>query len=149
MQAFRNAFLAFAASSAMFMGGASAHEVTMPAEERVKPYTGQLPQCADPQVLDTIRDRFEQRETGYWNSSLIIDRIERIGATAYRPWGRDFIPRRFCHARAVLSNGKRHALRYSIIEDGGIIGYTWGVQWCVIGLDRNMHFAPECRAAKP
>jgi hypothetical protein len=126
-----------------------AHEVTMPAEERIVPYDGHLPPCHDPAVLKTIQTRFEQREEGYWDSSLTITGIDRIKRVANRPWGRDFIPRRFCRARALLSNGKRHTVSYSIIEDGGMIGWSWGVQWCVNGLDRNMHFAPGCRAAQP
>ncbi len=128
---------------------ATAHEVTMRAEERIKPYTGSVPDCGDPEVLRTIQARFRQNESGYWNSELAIDQIDRVGASAFRPWGADFIPRRFCHARAWLNNGKRHNLQYSIIEDGGVIGFTWGVQWCVVGLDRNMHYAPQCRAARP
>jgi hypothetical protein len=128
---------------------AMAHDVTMRAEERVKPYSGLLPDCADASVLKTIQARFKQREAGYWESDLVIDAIDRVQTTATRPWGADFIPRRFCHARAHLSNGKRHALQYSLVEDGGMIGFTWGVQWCVVGLDRNLHFAPECRAARP
>jgi hypothetical protein len=134
---------------ALFSAPLAAHDVTLPAEERTRPYSGDLPACDHPEVLSTIRSRFQQRESGYWNSSLTIDAIDRVGVTATRPWGRDFIPRRFCHARAALSNGDRHSLIYSIMEDGGIISFSWGVQWCVVGLDRNMHFAPECRAARP
>jgi hypothetical protein len=128
---------------------APAHDVTLPAENWVKSYSGEVPACSDPEVLRTIQYRFIQRETGFWNSDLRIDHIDRVGQVALRPWGADFIPRRFCQARAFLNNDRRHTLTYSIIEDGSIMGITWGVQWCVVGLDRNMHFAPECRAARP
>lgn len=131
------------------VGLAAAHEVTMRAEERAVPYRNFLPDCSDPQVLKTIQHRFERREKGYWDSDLVIEAIDRVGVTATRPWGADYIPRRFCHARAHLSNGRHHALQYSVIEDGGMIGLGWGVQWCVVGLDRNLHFAPQCRAARP
>jgi hypothetical protein len=30
-----------------------------------------------------------------------------------------------------------------------MIGASWGVQWCVIGIDRNWAYNPECRAAAP
>jgi hypothetical protein len=141
---------AFGLLSLLALSTASpAHDVTLPAEEWVKSYDGDTPSCDDPEVLRTIQYRFIQRETGYWKSDLRINQIDRIGQVASRPWGADFIPRRFCHARATLNNDRRHTLTYSIIEDGSIMGITWGVQWCVVGLDRNMHFAPECRAARP
>jgi hypothetical protein len=127
----------------------AAHDVTLPAEERIKPYTGELPPCENGNVIATIRERFIQRERGYWESTLAIDAVEHVHETAFRPWGAEFIPRRFCHARAHLNNGKVHRLDYSIIEGGNTLGYSWGVQWCVVGLDRNFHFAPQCRAARP
>ena len=36
-----------------------------------------------------------------------------------------------------------------IAEDMGMIGMDWGVNFCVIGLDRNWSYEPHCRAAKP
>jgi hypothetical protein len=130
-------------------GMANAHEVTMRAEERIVPYDGIIPACDSSEVLKTIEERFSKRERSYWDSTLSITGIDRIDTIGYRPWGADFIPRRFCTARAELNNGKHHTLTYSIVEDGAIIGYTWDVQWCVTGLDRNMYFAPQCRAARP
>jgi hypothetical protein len=26
---------------------------------------------------------------------------------------------------------------------------TWGVEWCVVGLDRNMAYNPNCQMARP
>ena len=37
----------------------------------------------------------------------------------------------------------------SIGEDTGMIGMDWGVNFCVVGLDRNWAYNPGCRAAKP
>jgi hypothetical protein len=30
-----------------------------------------------------------------------------------------------------------------------MIGATWGVTWCVVGLDRNWAYNPDCRMAMP
>ena len=49
------------------------------------------------------------------------DSIER---TAWRPWGLDFIPRRFCTAVATTSDGVRRRVDYSVRESLGIIGAT-------------------------
>jgi len=42
-----------------------------------------------------------------------------------------------------------HRIDYSVREDLGIIGATWGVEFCVHGLDRNWAYAPACRMARP
>jgi len=66
-----------------------------------------------------------------------------------QPWAAQSIPRRFCSGTAVINDGARHPLWYSIAEDTGMIGMSWGVNFCVDGLDRNDAYSPACRAAKP
>jgi hypothetical protein len=59
------------------------------------------------------------------------------------------IPRRFCTGRALVSDGKWRVVRYSIVEDGGMISASWGVDWCVVGVDRNWAYNPACQEAAP
>jgi len=40
------------------------------------------------------------------------------------------------------------SIYYSIAEDTGMIGASWGVNFCVVGLDRNMAYSPGCRMAR-
>ena len=49
----------------------------------------------------------------------------------------------------MVSDGKRRQINYSIIEDGGLLGVGYGVEWCVVGLDRNWAYNPRCRWARP
>jgi hypothetical protein len=49
----------------------------------------------------------------------------------------------------MLTDGKMRKVHFSIVEDGGFAGYGQGVEWCVVGLDRNWAYNPACRAAKP
>ena len=35
------------------------------------------------------------------------------------------------------------------VEDTGMIGASFGVQWCVVGYDRNWAYNPACRMARP
>ena len=72
-----------------------------------------------------------------------------IHETAFRPWQSDNIPRRYCSADVMLSDGKMRQVHYSLIEDGGFAGFGQGVEWCVTGLDRNWAYNPSCKAAKP
>ncbi len=112
-------------------------------------YDAVLPACDDGWALSTIQSRFGQKEGTYWNSSLQIVNFDRIREVAFRPWADATIPRRWCSGRALISDGHWRTLRYSIIEDGGMIGAHWGVEWCVVGLDRNWAYNPACKMASP
>jgi hypothetical protein len=110
-------------------------------------YDGALPPCEA--GLQTIASRFGQKEGRYWNSDLTIQGFERVREVAYRPWAPNTIPRRFCTATALVSDGLKHPVHYSIGETTGMIGASWGVEWCVVGLDRNMAYSPACKMARP
>jgi hypothetical protein len=112
-------------------------------------YDAKLPPCDDPSALHTIQKRFSTKESRFWNSELTIVNFEKIRETAYMPWAEGSIPRRFCSGRALISDGIWRTVHYSIVEDGGMIGWTWGVQWCVVGIDRNWAYNPQCKMARP
>jgi hypothetical protein len=110
-------------------------------------YDGVLPPCEA--ALNTIASRFAQKEGRFWNSDLQIVGFGRVREIAFRPWAPETIPRRFCTALAKVSDGRQHTVNYSIGEDAGMIGMTWGVEWCVVGLDRNWAYNPACKMARP
>ena len=110
-------------------------------------YDGRVANCES--ALATITNQFGEKESTFWNSGLQITAYGQVHETAFRPWQSDNIPRRYCSAEAMLSDGKVRAVHYSIIEDGGFAGYDQGVEWCVVGLDRNWAYNPACRAARP
>jgi hypothetical protein len=112
-------------------------------------YEGVMPPCDYPDALIKISSRFNNRENSFWNTNLKIIAFERIRETAYRPWAANTIPRRFCSGLVEISDGSKRAIHYSIAEDTGIIGSTWGVEWCVVGLDRNWAYNPTCQMARP
>ncbi|KPF90566.1 hypothetical protein IP86_25745 [Rhodopseudomonas sp. AAP120] len=110
-------------------------------------YDGNLPSCEA--GLPAITHQFAEKEGTYWNSALRITAYSGIHEVAFRPWQSDNIPRRYCSGDAILNDGKAHRLHYSIIEDGGLAGFSDGVEFCIVGLDRNWAFNPACKAAKP
>ena len=112
-------------------------------------YHAQLPACDTAFAIFKIQSRFATKERRFWNSDLHIVNIEDIREVAFRPWAEGTIPRRFCSGRALISDGQRRQVRYSIIEDSGVMGVSWGVQWCVVGIDRNWAYNPNCNAAGP
>ena len=112
-------------------------------------YSADVPLCEESGPLSTIRSRFGTKEHRFWNSELTIVDFANVREIAFRPWAPGAIPRRFCRADALISDGVKRPVYYSIIEDGGLIGATYGVDWCVVGLDRNWSFNPACKMAKP
>ncbi len=141
----------FVCLAALFVFAASAHAagIIVPAEERYSPYSGVLPACDDPGVLSTISDRFAQKEGEFWNSSIRLASFDRIHEIGYRANGVSYIPRRYCIARSVDADGKFRPVIFDIGEDLGMIGWGWGVEWCVVGLDRNLAYAPGCSVLRP
>lgn len=128
----------------------AAHAVEIvPSEKRVIPYAANLPACGDPKVLAFITSRFAEREAKFWGSDLTLVQYSHIRPLAWRPWGLDTIPRRYCYAKAMTSRGTYHRVDYSVREDLGFLGVGWGVEWCVLGLDRNLAYSPSCRMARP
>ena len=112
-------------------------------------YDSNVPLCDEHGPLDKIVARFATKEGRFWNSALTIVGFEKIREVAWEPWSSGTIPRRYCTASVLVSDGKRHQINYSIIEDGGMISASWGVEWCVVGLDRDWTHNPNCRAARP
>lgn len=110
-------------------------------------YDGDLPPCEA--ALGEITSRFESSQAQYWNNNAQILGYERVRQVAYSPWARGTVPRRFCTAVADVSTGRKHVVNYFITEDGGMIGATWGVTYCVVGFDRNMAYSPACKMARP
>lgn len=141
--------MALILTSAGLAGCASGPPTPLIAENRVYGYAAVIPACDAPAVLSTIRSRFAAKESEYWKSPLTLERIEHVRQIAFRPWSKSFIPRRYCTASTTTSDHKRRRIDYSIGEDLGIIGATWGVTWCVTGTDRNLAFAPDCKMARP
>jgi len=110
-------------------------------------YDGRVADCE--KALGTIASQFQEKESTFWNSALKITAYGRIHETAFRPWQSDNIPRRFCSADVMISDGKLRTLHYSIIEDGGFAAFGQGVEWCVTGRDRDWAYNPSCKAARP
>jgi len=100
-------------------------------------------------ALRKVASNFAWKERRFWNSDLQITGFTDVREIAYRPWQSNTIPRRYCTATAMISDGKPRTINYSIIEDGGFASIGTGVEFCVVGLDRNWAYNPTCRMARP
>jgi hypothetical protein len=110
-------------------------------------YDSQVAPCEA--LLDRVAARFAEKERKFWNSTLEITGFAKVREIAFRPWESGNIPRRFCTAQASVSDGKVRTVNFSVIEDGGFASIGPGVEFCVVGLDRNWAFNPACRMARP
>jgi len=115
-------------------------------------YDNQVPPCQA--GLDEIASGFADKESHFWNSPLQIVDFRGVRQIAHNAWVRGTIPRRYCRAVAYISAGagapvRRHMVYYWIGEDTGFIGASWGVRWCVVGVDRNWAYNPACKMARP
>jgi hypothetical protein len=110
-------------------------------------YDSNVPPCDA--KLDEIAANFVEKEGKFWNSKLYITGFTDVREIAFRPWESGNIPRRFCTAQVAISDGKVRTMNFSIIEDGGFASIGAGVEFCVVGLDRNWAFNPACRMARP
>ena len=110
-------------------------------------YSGALPPCEA--ALGTISIQFAEKERRFWNSDLLILSYANVHEIGFSPWAPGTIPRRFCSAEADVSDGRRHRVNYWIGEDTSFDGIGAGVEWCVVGLDRNWAYNPACKMARP
>jgi hypothetical protein len=110
-------------------------------------YESNVPPCGA--HLDDIAANFVEKEAKFWNSKLYITGFTNVREIAFRPWQSGNIPRRFCTAQVAISDGTVRTLNYSIIEDGGFASIGSGVEFCIVGLDRNWAYNPACRMARP
>jgi hypothetical protein len=140
------------AAAATMLSFASARAATVLEKNFWMPgpdYSRDLPSCDFHAALDRIIGDFRSTEFRFWNSQLRIVGFENIHEIATMTWAAQSIPRRFCGGTAVTNDNAKHQIYYSIAEDTGMIGIDWGVNFCVVGLDRDAPYGPACRAAQP
>jgi hypothetical protein len=141
--------LAIFVASADYIPQAAARPI-VPSERRYEPFdTSDMPNCTDPAPLSQIQSRFHERESEFWRTGLEITEFEEVKEIGFRSNGLDYIPRRYCQGHVIMSDAKVRSISYSISKDLGGIGDTFGVEWCVVGLDRNDADAPNCKMARP
>lgn len=128
--------------------GASARPLT-PSEWRYEPFDSDMPACADPGPLGEIRTAFAAREREFWRTGLDIAVFDEVREIGLRTNGLDYIPRRYCLARVTMNDGKAREVSFSIVKSMGVLGFGYGVDWCVSGLDRFDARAPNCKMAQP
>jgi hypothetical protein len=130
-------------------GPAELNLYDVPAEARWRPFIADMPTCDNSWVLSSISGRFAQTQREFWDPQLSIAGFDRVREIGFRSNGLAYMPRRFCIARAAMSDSKERTVIYNVGSNFGIIGNNWGVEWCVVGLDPNFAYAPACSILRP
>ena len=120
-----------------------------PAEKRFSPYVGNVYKCDEPAILARMQGVWRTTQNAYWKEDLQMLSLDRIRELSLRGNGTEYIPRRYCIARGHFSDDSVHTVIYDIEEGMGIIGVGDGVEYCVVGLDRQFAFAPACSTLRP
>jgi len=114
---------------------------------RKAPWNG--PMCDNPSVLRRVSSHFNQAEAEYWHTGDRLAQITRAREIAFKDWQPTMIARRYCAGSAYLSDGRQYDLVYWIRSEQGFAGVGWGVQFCLVGRDREYAYAPVCRMLRP
>jgi hypothetical protein len=140
---------AFAAGVASIAtGSAKADNFTFYSNaHRKAPWNG--PACDEPKVLKRITERFDQAEQSYWHTGIQMGAITMARETAFRDWDPTIIARRYCTGTVYLTDGKQYPLVYWLRSEQGFSGVSWGVQFCLVGRDRDFAYAPACKMLRP
>jgi len=121
-----------------------------PAERRFSPYVGDMDKCDDPHILTRIQGVWKTNEDGIWNTPQYeITGFDRVREISERGNGTEYIPKRYCIARAHLADNTVHTAIYKIEEGQGIIGFGDGVEYCIVGHDPMFAYSPACSSLRP
>ena len=106
--------------------------------------------CGAPSVLGKIRSRFRHQVTHVPNlpDVQIVDFVS-IHQHRYLPAQEDRpIGRRYCGAKAALSDGQVRDIWYLIEEGQGFASIGDNVEFCVSGFDRWIVYNGRCRVLR-
>ncbi|WP_321502194.1 cytoplasmic protein [Breoghania sp.] len=106
-----------------------------------------VPVCDAPSVLSAVKRTIARAEYAY-RGGLTVETMDRVAQTSFTQNRKSPIARRYCRARAYLSNGRAHPLYYMIEEYAGFVGVSWNVEACLPGHDRWKVHDGYCRTVR-
>ncbi len=108
-----------------------------------------LPHCEDSNVHRIIAHRFSYADRDYYRGIDSIDSFDRVTEVALDAGRPSPLARRYCRARVAMSDQRTRTLYYMIEEDASFVSWSWGVEFCIRGLDRWRIYDGRCRTVRP
>jgi hypothetical protein len=107
-----------------------------------------VPACEDVAVQNAVAGRVARADVEY-GRGLTIRAMERIVETGFSVNRPSPYARRFCEARAAMSDGRERRVYYAIMEHAGFVGLGWKTEACVAGVDPWRVYDARCRTVRP
>lgn len=107
-----------------------------------------VPECTSPSVLDTVRGKFAAADAGVIHAGLALVAVDRIVQDHAGQGDPSPYARRYCEARASLSDGKTTTLYYLVEEQAGFVGVTWNVDVCLLGYEPWRNHDGRCHTVR-
>ncbi|WP_367944396.1 hypothetical protein [Aquamicrobium sp.] len=108
--------------------------------------------CGNQAVLNRITSRFRHQVHHVPNlPNVAIADFHRIRESLHQPKiaGERPIDRRYCHAKADMTDGRSRDVWYVIERPMGFAGLGSNVEFCVSGFDRWNVYDGRCRVLRP
>ena len=104
--------------------------------------------CADARILARIAKRFAWAERNTWRRGYQIATIDgpRLRYTVFK--GPSLIRHRHCRASALMTNGARRPLFYTVSAGMWLASIGQGVDFCLAGLDPWRVHGAACRSLR-
>ena len=116
--------------------------------ELVLPHLKTFPECEEEKVLASIVEEFNWAERKTWQRGFTMDGIVQPYETSTFPEGRRQIPRRYCRALGVLSDGRECKVYYMVEGGQGFAGTSFNVAWCIVTADPWREYGSGCRVLR-
>ncbi|WP_208999175.1 hypothetical protein [Roseibium sediminis] len=107
-----------------------------------------LPSCDAGSVQSAVARTMSRARKDY-NDGLRITGLNRISQSRLDAGGTSVIARRYCRARADLSNGSVRTVYYVLEEDNGFVGIGWAVRACIPSADKWHVYGNACSTTRP
>ena len=104
--------------------------------------------CANARTLTRITERFAWAERNTWQRGYEIAAVKdpRLRYSVFN--GPSMIRHRHCRATAIMTNGARRTLFYTVSAGMGFASIGHGVDFCLAGLDPWHVHGAACRSLR-
>ena len=108
-----------------------------------------VPSCDDSKVLAAVEDQFEHGAVEMLQTGVVIEEFSQMFEKAYFPMSEDRpIERRYCQGEAMISDGQKRTVYYTVSYPMGYASIGWKAEGCVLGLDKWLIYGANCQSLR-
>ena len=104
--------------------------------------------CSRPGVLSAVISRFNWAERNTFKRGFELSALANPRANPDPVLNVGVIPKRYCIADAMMTNGMRSTAYYVVLRGQGLAGLGNGLDFCILGLDPWRVHDGECRTVR-